>query len=71
VGWLESDHALHVEGVHKIQGVLHCSIDEAKAVLGDLRTRKLIDMTITPGGALDAREPMPVAKWRWIQPVKS
>jgi hypothetical protein len=68
LGWLENDHALHAEGVHAVRGVLHCSIDEAKAVLGDLRSRKLIDITITPGGALDARKPMPVAQVRWERP---
>ena len=71
LGWLENDHALHAEGVGAILGMLHCSTDEAKAVLGELRSRKLIEITITPGGGLDAREPMPVAKWRWIRPVKS
>ena len=69
LGWLENDHALHAEGVHAIRGVLGCSTDEAKAVLGDLRTRKLIDLTITPGGVLDARKPMPVAKLRWVRPT--
>lgn len=71
LGWLENDHALHAEGVRAILGVLHCSADEAKAVLGTLRSRQLIDVTITPGGTLDAREPMPVAKIRWIRPKKS
>jgi hypothetical protein len=68
LGWLENDHALHAEGVHAIRGVLHCSAEEAKAVLGDLRSRKLIDVTITPGGALDARKPMTVAKLSWVRP---
>jgi hypothetical protein len=67
LGWLENDHALHAEAVHAIRTVLGCSPDEAKSVLGDLRARKLIDITITPG-ALDAWQPMPVAKWRWIRP---
>ena len=47
-----------------ISGVLHCSTDEAKAVLGDLRSRKRIVVTITPSGALDERKPMPVAQVR-------
>jgi hypothetical protein len=68
LGWLENDHALHAEGVIAIIGVLHCSTDEAKAVLGDLRSRKRIDVTITPGGALDERKPMPVAQVRWVRP---
>jgi hypothetical protein len=71
LGWLENDHALHAEGVRVICGVLACSPDEAKAVLGDLRSRELIDVTITPDGALDARAPMPVAKVRWIHPATS
>jgi len=69
LGWLENDHALHAEGVHAICGVLGCSTDEAKAVLGDLRARKLIDLTITPGGVLDARKPMPVGQFRWVRPT--
>ena len=71
LGWLENDHALHAEGVRAIIGVLHCSVDEAKVMLGDLRSRKLIDVSITPGGALDARKPMPVAKLRWVRPTRS
>ena len=69
LGWLETEHALHAEGVRAIRGVLQCSTEDAKAILGDLRTRKLIDLEITPGGQLDARKPMPVAQWRWIQPA--
>ena len=68
LGWLENDHALHAEALLAIRGVLHCSTDDAKAVLRDLRSRKRIDVTITPGGELDARKPMPVAKLRWIRP---
>ena len=68
LGWLENDHALHAEGVQSICDVLHCTIDEAKAVLRDLRLRKCIDVTITQGGVLDARKPMPIAKLRWIRP---
>ena len=67
LGWLENDHALHAEGVHAIRGVLGCSTDEAKAVLGDLRTRKRIDLTIAQDGELDVRKPMPVAKFRWMR----
>ena len=69
LGWLENDHALHAEGVHAIRGVLGCSTDEAKAVLGDLRTRKRIDLTIAQDGELDVRKPMPVAKFRWMRPT--
>ena len=68
LGWLENDHALHAEGVRVIRQVLGCSMDDAKAVLHDLRSRKLIDITITPGGELDTRKLMPVAKFRWEQP---
>ena len=65
LGWLETEHALHAEGVRAIGGALHCSIEDAKAILGDLRARNLIALEITPGGQLDARKPMPVAQWRW------
>ena len=59
LGWLETEHALHSEGVHAIQRTLQCSADDAKAILQDLRMRQLIDITITQGRQLDAREPMP------------
>ena len=69
LGWLETEHALHGEGVRAIRDVLQCSTEDAKTVLGDLRARKLVDLEITPGGELDARKPMPVAQWRWIRPA--
>ena len=69
LGWLETEHALHGEGVRVVRDVLQCSTEDAKNILGDLRTRKLIDLEITPGGQLDARKPMPVAQWRWIRPA--
>ena len=68
LGWMESDHALHAEGVRRICELLACSLDDAKVILRDLRTRKLIDIEITSGGALDIRRPMPVAQFRWDQP---
>jgi hypothetical protein len=66
LGWLETEHALHSEGVRAVQSVLQCSTEDAKTTLGDLRARKLVDLEITPGGKLDARKPMPIAGWRWI-----
>lgn len=69
LGWLETEHALHVEGVGAIRYALRCSTDDAKAILRDLRARKVIDLEITPGGPLDARKPMPTAQWRWIRPA--
>jgi len=68
LGWLETEHALHAEGVRAIRGLLQCSPEDAKAILGDLRTRKLIDLEGTPGGQLDPRALMPVTHLRWIQP---
>jgi hypothetical protein len=68
LGWLEDDHALHAEGVRVIRELLVCSTDDAKTVLHDLRSRKLIDVTITPGVALDTRKPTRVAQLRWVRP---
>ena len=62
-GWLENDHALHAEGVQAIREVSHCTIDVARAVLGDPRSRKRIDVTVTLGG-----DPLPIAKLRRIRP---
>jgi hypothetical protein len=69
LGWLETEHALHSEGVRAVRDVLQCSTEDAKTILGDLRGRKLVDLEITPAGLLDARKPMPAAQWRWIRPA--
>ena len=69
LGWLETEHALHGEGVRAVRDVLQCSTEDAKTILGDLRARRLIELEITPGGQLDPRKPMPVAQWRWIRPA--
>jgi hypothetical protein len=69
LGWLETEQALHSEGARAVRDVLQCSTEEAKAILGDLRVRKLIDLEITPGGQLDPRKPLPVAQLRWIRPA--
>lgn len=69
LGWFETEHALHAEGVRAIQGVLHSSAEDAKAMLGELRARKLIDVGSTPGGQPDAGKPVPAAHLRWIQPA--
>jgi hypothetical protein len=68
LGWLENDHTLHMEGVRVVMEQLSCSLEDAKAVLHDLRARKLIDVTITQGGELDARKPKPLARIRWARP---
>ena len=68
LGWLENDHALHAEGVHVIRELHICSTDDAKAILHDLRSRKLIDVTSTLGGELDTRQPIVVAQVRWVRP---
>ena len=69
LGWLETEHALHGEGVRAVRDVFQCSTEDAKTILGDLRARKLIELEITPGGQLDPRKAMPVAQWRWIRPA--
>ena len=68
LGWLENDHALHAEGIRAISELLVCSTDDAKAVLHDLRARKVIDVTTTPGRELDTGKPMPLAQLRWVRP---
>jgi hypothetical protein len=68
LGWVEDDYALHAEGVRVIRQLLVCSTDDAKTVLHDLRSRKLIDVTNTPRVALDIHKPMPVPQLRWVRP---
>ena len=69
LGWLETEHALHGEGVRAIRGLRRCSSEDAIAILRDLRVRKLIDVEMTPGGELDARKTMSVAQLRWMRPA--
>ena len=42
LGWLETEHALHSEGVRAVRDVLQCSTEDAKTILGDLRTASLL-----------------------------
>ena len=42
LGWLETEHALHGEGVRAVRDVLQCSTEDAKTILGDLRARGLL-----------------------------
>jgi hypothetical protein len=69
LGWLETEHALHSEGVRAVRDVLQCSTENAKTILGDLRTRKLVDLEVTPDRQLDVRKPVPLAQFRWIRPA--
>ncbi len=60
VGWKRNTRST-AGGVRAIRDMLQCSTEDAKVILGDLRSRKLVDLEITAGGQLDTREPMP---WR-------
>jgi hypothetical protein len=69
LGWLETEHALHSEGVRAVRDVLQCSTESAKTILGDLRTRKLVDLEVTPDGQLDVLKPVRLPQFRWIRPA--
>lgn len=56
---------LRAESIEVIEQVLGCSNEEAAMILRDREARKLIVANISHGGELDARRPMPVAKWHW------
>jgi hypothetical protein len=59
LGWLETEHGLHGEGVRAICGVLGCSSEDAVDVLHDVRLRKLVD--IETGSGLGPR------RLRWVR----
>jgi hypothetical protein len=71
LGWLENDHALHAEGVRVVMEQLSCSLEDAKSMLRDLRARKCIDVTTSPGNEHDAGKPMPLGTIRWVRPPTS
>ena len=64
LGWLTTEQGLHAEGVRTIQEILHCSLDDARAALRDLRERKCIEETTSP----DDRPPATYARLRWVRP---
>jgi hypothetical protein len=62
LGPVETEQGLHAEGVRKIQEVLHCTLDDARAKLRELRVRKRIEEAATPIEQLD--QPY----FRWVRP---
>ena len=68
LGWLETQHALHMEGVCAIPNVLQCSAADAIDMLRDLRERNLIEMDITRGMEVSGDQHMPIMQLRWIRP---
>lgn len=62
LGPVETEQGLHAEGVRTIQEVLHCSLDDARATLRELRLRKRIEETTTPGERLGEFH------FRWVRP---
>jgi hypothetical protein len=63
LGPVNTEQGLHAEGVRTVQGVLHCSLDDARAALRDLRLRKRIEETTEePHGRKE-----PLSFW-WVRP---
>ena len=63
LGPVETEQGLHAEGVRTIQEVLHCSLDDARAALRELRVSKRIEETATPVDHLDQPH------FRWVRPT--
>jgi len=61
LGPMETEQGLHAEGVRTIQEVLHCTLDDARATLRELRVRKRIEEMATPLEHIDQPH------FRWIQ----
>ena len=66
LGALETEQGLHAEGVRAIQDVLQCSLDDARATLGELRVHKLIEETTTSSD--DDGDPTAGLQFRWGRP---
>lgn len=65
LGPVDTEQGLHAEGVGTIQRVLHCSLDDARAALRDLRLRKRIQETTAPD-ELDG--PQSALSFSWVRP---
>ena len=63
LGPVETEQGLHAEGVRKIQEVLHCSLEDARTTLRELRARKRIEETAAPVEELDQPH------FRWVRPT--
>ena len=68
LGAFETEQGLHAEGVRAIQDVLHCSMDDARAALHDLRARQKIQETASPSDERADDGPLPEPLFRWIRP---
>ena len=62
LGPVETEQGLHAEGIRTIQEALHCTLDDARAALRELRVHKVIEETTTPVEHLDQPH------FRWVRP---
>jgi hypothetical protein len=62
LGPVETEQGLHAEGIRTIQEALHCTLDDARATLRELRVSKRIEETAAPLENLD--QPL----FRWVRP---
>lgn len=67
LGPVDTQQGLHAEGLRTIQGVLHCSLDDARAALGDLRLRKRIQETTAPSEPDGPQSPL---SFLWVRPPR-
>lgn len=65
LGPIDTELGLHAEGVRTIQRVLHCSLDDARAALSDLRVRKRIEES-----AAEPTRPNEPFSFSWIRPAQ-
>ena len=68
LGAIETEQGLHAEGVRAVQDALHCSMDDARAVLHELRARHQIQATASPSDQRANHGPLPVRLFRWVRP---
>jgi hypothetical protein len=68
LGAIDTELGLHAEGVRAIQGVLHCSVDDARAALHNLRARRQIQETALPSDERADYGPLPTPLFRWVRP---
>jgi hypothetical protein len=63
LGPVDTEQGLHSEGVRTVQEVLHCTLEDARTTLRELRVRKLIEETSTPIEHSDQ------PNFRWVRPT--
>jgi hypothetical protein len=70
LGAIDTEQGSHAEGARAIQGVLNCSVDDARAALHNLRARQRIRKTASSSNERADYGPLPIPLFRGSDPTR-